>query len=82
MKITLLLAVSLLAAVLWALNARTRRAAREAADAAALARSRAAARRSRVPTVSNNLKGVTATQTFEPYRKPVEDDRDDEERAA
>jgi hypothetical protein len=40
---------------------------------AMLARARAA-RRSRVPDVSNNLKGVTASQTIEPL-KPERKDR-------
>jgi hypothetical protein len=44
-----------------------RRAATRAAEADALARSRIA-RRPRVPTVSNNLKGVTASQTIQPLR--------------
>ena len=45
---------------------RRRAAAREAAaDAMARARS---SRRPRVPTVSNNVKGVTASQTIQPVR--------------
>jgi Flp pilus assembly protein TadB len=71
MKLTLLLA--LVAVAWWAYAARNRRL-RAAAAAEALARQRAA-RRSRVPAVSNNLKGVTASQTIEAYRSPgVADD--------
>jgi hypothetical protein len=51
-----------------------RRAAVRKADAAAQARSRSARSRPRVPTVSNNLKGVTATQTIQPYRPGARDD--------
>ena len=50
-----------------------RRAAARAARAEASARSRAAARRPSVPAVSNNLKGVTASQTIQPLR-PGDDD--------
>jgi len=46
----------------------SRKRAERAAAEALLARNRAA-RRSRVPEVSNNLKGVTASQTIEPLRK-------------
>jgi CHASE1-domain containing sensor protein len=54
-----------------------RRAAARDAQADALARSRAA-RRPRVPTVSNNLKGVTASQTIEPVKLRDDDGyRDD-----
>ena len=66
MKLTIVLALLLVAAVLFTINARNKRA-REAAAAAALARQRAA-RRNRVPDVSSNLKGVTASQTIEPYQ--------------
>ena len=46
-----------------------KRAAREAAAEAQLARVRAAAaRRASMPAVSNNLKGVTASQTIAPYK--------------
>jgi hypothetical protein len=70
MKLTLLIALLLVAAFL-AYTVRNRRAARAAEEAAALARAKAAAaRRNRVPDVSNNLKGVTASQTMEPYRAP------------
>ena len=65
MKFTLLLALLLVVGVLVTINARNRRA-REA-QAAAQARQRAA-RRQRVPDVSSNLKGVTASQTLSPYR--------------
>jgi len=65
MKITLLLALLLVVAVVMTINARNRRT-REA-QAAAQARQRAA-RRNRVPDVSSNLKGVTASQTVSPYR--------------
>jgi hypothetical protein len=64
--IALLLLVGL---VVYAIS-RRRAAAREAAAEAA-ARSRTA-RRPPVPTVSNNLKGVTASQTIQPL-KPRED---------
>lgn len=49
-----------------------RRAAARAAQAEATARSRVA-RRPSIPTVSNNLKGVTASQTIQPVR-PRDDD--------
>ena len=65
MKITLLLALLLVVAVVMTISARNRRT-REA-QAAAQARQRAA-RRNRVPNVSSNLKGVTASQTVSPYR--------------
>ena len=65
MKFTLLLALLLVVAVMVTINARKRRT-REA-QAAAQARQRAA-RRNRVPDVSSNLKGVTASQTVSPYR--------------
>jgi hypothetical protein len=50
-----------------------RKRAERATAEATLARTRAA-RRSRVPDVSNNLKGVTASQTIEPL-KPERKDR-------
>jgi hypothetical protein len=65
MKIALLLVVLGVVALVLSLSAR-RRLAREQA-AAALARERAR-RQGRIPVVSNNLKGVTASQTAEPYR--------------
>jgi hypothetical protein len=49
-----------------------RKRAERAAAEAQLARTRAA-RRSRVPEVSNNLKGVTASQTIEPMRPERKD---------
>jgi hypothetical protein len=66
MKLTLLLALLLAIAIVVTIKARNRRA-REAQAAAAQARQRAA-RRNRVPDVSSNLKGVTASQTVSPYR--------------
>jgi hypothetical protein len=41
---------------------------------------RRAARRNRVPEVSNNLKGATASQTIEPYK--FGDEADDENQRA
>ena len=70
--------VLLVAALVYTINARNKRA-REAAAAATLARQRAA-RRNRVPDVSNNLKGVTASQTMEPFRAAP--DTQGDERAA
>ena len=78
MKITLLLALLLVVAVVMTINARNRRT-REA-QAAAQARQRAA-RRNRVPDVSSNLKGVTASQTLSPYR-PGEPREPGDERVA
>jgi hypothetical protein len=57
-----------------------RRAAVREAEAAARARSRSARNRARVPTVSNNIKGVTATQTLEPFRPGSRDDEYVDER--
>jgi archaellum component FlaF (FlaF/FlaG flagellin family) len=53
-----------------------RRAAVREAEAAAQARSRTATARNkaRVPTVSNNVKGVAATQSIEPLRPGSLDD--------
>jgi len=65
MKIVLLLILLLIAGIAYAISVR-RRVAREQA-AAALARARAS-RRPKVPVVSNSLKGVTASQTIEPFR--------------
>jgi hypothetical protein len=53
-----------------------RRAAARAARADAIARSRVAARRPAIPTVSNNLKGVTASQTIQPLRPRAAGDDD------
>jgi hypothetical protein len=79
MKLTLLLALLLAVAIVVTINARKRRA-REAKAAAAQARQRAA-RRNRVPEVSSNLKGVTASQTVSPYR-PGESPEAGDERTA
>jgi hypothetical protein len=49
-----------------------RKRAERAAAEALLTRTRAA-RRSRVPEVSNNLKGVTASQTIQPLRPERKD---------
>ena len=51
-----------------------RRAAVREAEAAARIRSRSARNRARVPDVSNNIKGVTASQTIEPLRAGLRDD--------
>lgn len=67
MKLVLLLAV-VLVAVIVARVLHHRRATRAARFAAARMRKRAEARRSRVPAVSSNVKGVTASQTIDPYR--------------
>jgi hypothetical protein len=56
-----------------------RRAAAREAQAEAIARSRHA-RRPVVPTVSNNLKGVTASQTIQPLRPRKDDDEYVDER--
>lgn len=50
-----------------------RRAAAREAEADALARTRSS-RRPSVPAVSNNLKGVTATQTIEPLKPRADND--------
>jgi hypothetical protein len=78
MKLTLLFALLLIVGVLVTINARKRRALE--AQAAAQARQRAA-RRNRVPDVSSNLKGVTASQTLSPYR-PAESRPPSDERVA
>ena len=75
----ILIALALLAAAVLVSGAR-KRAARVKA-AAALTKARAA-RRSRVPNVSNNLKGVGATQTIEPYRPNGDGGSEADERAA
>lgn len=72
MKIALI-ALLLLALVGFVALSRRRAAVREA-EAAAQVRSRSARNRARVPTVSSNVMGVTATQTIEPYRPGVRDD--------
>jgi hypothetical protein len=50
-----------------------RRAAVREAEAAAQARSRSARNKARVPTVSSNVRGVTATQNIEPFRPDAHD---------
>jgi hypothetical protein len=76
MKLALIGLLLFAGLVFFALS-RKRAAARDA-QAEAIARSRAA-RRPRVPTVSNNLKGVTASQTIDPVKSRADDDeyRDD-----
>ena len=69
----IVLTALLLLAVLGFVALSRRRAALREAEAAAQARSRSA-RKARVPTVSSNVMGVTATQTIEPYRPDVRDD--------
>jgi predicted PurR-regulated permease PerM len=71
MKVALI-ALLLLAAMCFFALSRRRAAVREA-EAAAQARSRAR-NKARVPTVSNNVKGVTATQAIEPLRPGSHDD--------
>jgi hypothetical protein len=74
MKATLI-ALLLLAVLCFVALSRRRAAVREAeAEAAALARTRSARAKGRVPAVSNNLKGVTATQTIQPIRPGSRDD--------
>ena len=74
MKVALI-ALLLLAVLSFVALSRRRAAVREAEEAA-LARSRTttARNRARVPTVSNNLKGMTASQTIEPVRPGSRDD--------
>lgn len=74
MKVALI-ALLLLALLCFVALSRRRAAVREA-EAAAQARSRTAIarNRARVPTVSNNVKGVAATQTIEPVRPGSRDD--------
>jgi hypothetical protein len=84
MKLALLAVVLVVALVFFAL-ARRRAAAREA-QVAAQTKARNARSRQSVPAVSNNVKGVTASQTMQPYRPTQPQDRDrndgDDERAA
>ncbi len=68
-----LIALLLLALLCFVALSRRRAAVREA-EAAAQARSRSVRNRGRVPAVSNNLKGVTASQTIEPVRSGTRDD--------
>lgn len=75
MKVALL-ALLLLLVLGYVVLARRRAAVRDA-EAAAQVRFRSARNRARVPAVSNNVRGVTATQTIEPLRP---DSRDDEYR--
>ena len=74
MKVALI-GLLLLALLCFVVLSRRRAAVREA-EAAAQARSRTATARNkaRVPTVSNNVKGVTATQTIEPVRPGSRED--------
>jgi len=67
MKLVLLL-TAVLVAIIVARVLHQRRATRAARVAAARMRKRAAARHNRVPAVSSNVKGVTASQTIDPYR--------------
>lgn len=64
MTIVLLIALVGLTGLYFVFGAR-KRAERRAVQAAI---ARRAARRHRVPAVSNNLKGATASQTIEPYK--------------
>jgi uncharacterized membrane protein len=72
MKIALI--ALLLLAVLGVVALSRRRAAVREAEAAARARSRSARNRARVPAVSSNVMGVTASQTIEPLRAGARDD--------
>ena len=72
MKIALTALLLLAAAGFFALS--RRRAAVREAEAAAQARSRSARNKARVPAVSSNVRGVTATQTIEPFRPGTRDD--------
>jgi hypothetical protein len=84
LKLVLLIPLLLVLAAVLFVNSRRREARRLEAEAAAKAK---AARRSQVPTVSSNLKGVTATQTVQPVRPanapgPRQANRGDDDRAA
>jgi hypothetical protein len=70
--VTIVLVIIVAAACGLMLLSSARKRAERAAAAALLVRSRAA-RKSRMPEVSNNLKGVTASQTIEPVRTDRED---------
>ena len=72
MKIALI--ALLLLALLGLVALSRRRAAVREAEAAAQARSRSARNKARVPAVSSNVRGVTATQTIEPFRPGTRDD--------
>jgi hypothetical protein len=78
MKIVLLLMLLLVAGIAVTLSKRRR----EARAQAAAALARAKARRPKVPVVSNNLKGVTASQTIQPFRPSNSKPTGDDERAA
>lgn len=81
MKFALLTVLLLVTGLIVTLISRRRVARAEAAAAVARAR---AQRKSRIPAVSNNLKGVTASQTIKPYRPQGPDGPggDEDERAA
>jgi hypothetical protein len=67
-----LIGLLLFAGLIWFALSRRRAAARAAAaDAAARSRGN---RRPAIPAVSNNLKGVTASQTIQPLRPRADDD--------
>jgi hypothetical protein len=72
MKVALI--AMLLLAVLGFVALSRRRAAVREAEAAAQARSRSVRSKVHVPAVSNNVKGVTASQTIEPTRPGSHDD--------
>lgn len=72
MKIALI--ALLLLAVLGFVALSRRRAAVREAEAAAQARARSVRNRARVPTVSSNVLGVTASQTIDPLRSGSRDD--------
>ncbi|MGB7738023.1 MAG: hypothetical protein WBM03_02830 [Steroidobacteraceae bacterium] len=71
MKVALI--ALLLLVVLGIVALSRRRAAVREAEAAAQARSRSARNKSQVPTVSNNVRGVTASQTIESFRLDARD---------
>jgi CHASE1-domain containing sensor protein len=75
--IVLVIALGALTGLYFVFGAR-KRAERRAVEAAI---ARRAARRNRVPEVSNNLKGATASQTIEPY-KFADEAGDENQRAA
>jgi hypothetical protein len=74
MKVALI-ALLLLVVLCFVALTRRRAAVREAEEAAQVRTRNVNARlRARVPTVSNNLRGVTASQTIEPVRPARDDD--------
>lgn len=81
MKFVILIVLLLLTGLVVTVISRRRVARAKAAAAVARAR---AQRKSRIPAVSNNVKGVTASQTIEPYRAQGTGDRGggEDERAA